>query len=99
MSPNVSAGGSLAIPTALSPPSSALVTPLVPLFSALKENSAYSTKTFVIIQVLRSLSGNIYVYTYLSSFLISEGAPSNPRHPQTPCLYLQFSSLCFSPLT
>lgn len=78
MSPNVSAGGPLAFPTAQSPPSSALVTPLVPLFSALKENSAsYSTKTFVIIQVLRPLSGNIYVYTYPSSF-ISEGAPPIP---------------------
>ena len=79
MSLNVSAGGSLAFPRARSPPSPALVTPLVPLFSALKENSAsYSTKTFVIIQVLRSLSGNIYVYTYPSSFLISEGVPPIP---------------------
>lgn len=79
MSPNVSAGGPLAFPTEQSPPSSALVTLLVPLFSALKENSAsYSTKTFVIIQVLRPLSGNIYVYTYPSSFLISEGAPPIP---------------------
>lgn len=94
-------GGVVPLPfsTALSPPSSTLVTPLVPFLRPRRKLGFLFHKENCHHTLLKPVSGNIYVYTYTSSFLPdSEGAPPIPGPPQTLSLPPVFLLHLFLPL-